>query len=246
MVIDGADLDAALLAHLARDRIFEALARLDKAGQGRIHAGREMPRAAHQRLVAMGHQHDDRRVGAREMHRVAGRVGAAPHMPGLLAPGRAAAQPAKAVARMPVEHRAGQRQQRRLARVEPSGQLAQIGKAHDCRVDPTRRKRRRMQHVERRFERRQIEREMRALLDDPDKHHLAAAEPLLGGAGLADQRAEPAPAQHHRARLAAIDLENQVLVAPDRDKEARRVGEALDDPGGSRRRSPARSKPGAA
>ena len=71
---------------------------------------------------------------------------------------------------------------------------------------------------------------MRVLVDDPDKHHFAAAEPRLGGAGLADQLAERAAAQHHRARLAAIALENQVLVAPDRDKEARRVAEPLADP----------------
>src|SRR5438270_3622038 len=46
MVVHRADLDRGLLAHLARDRVFEALARLDKTGEGRIHAGHEVLVAA--------------------------------------------------------------------------------------------------------------------------------------------------------------------------------------------------------
>ena len=63
-----ADFDRGFLAHLARDRVFEALARLDKAGQRRIHARHKVLVASEQRAVAIGDQHDDGRIGAREMH----------------------------------------------------------------------------------------------------------------------------------------------------------------------------------
>ena len=52
----------------------------------------------------------------------------------------------------------------------------------------------------------------------------------VGAAGLADQLAERAPSQHHRARLRAVDLGDQILVAPERDKEARRIGQPFADP----------------
>ena len=71
---------------------------------------------------------------------------------------------------------------------------------------------------------------MRALVDDPDKHHFAAAEPLLGGAGLADQRPSAPPLSTTARGSPPSTLEDQVLVAPDRDKEARRVAEPLADP----------------
>ena len=116
----GRDLDRGLLAHLARHRVFEALARLDEAGQGRIHAGqREILVAAEQHPVAIDHQHDHRRVGAREVHRLAGRVGAAAHMPGFLAARRAAAEAAEAMPRMPEQHGAGEREEGAFAAVEP-------------------------------------------------------------------------------------------------------------------------------
>src|SRR6266545_8321786 len=41
MVVHRADRDRGLLEHLARDGVFQALARLDKTGEGRIHAGHE-------------------------------------------------------------------------------------------------------------------------------------------------------------------------------------------------------------
>src|SRR5204862_168164 len=82
-------------------RVFEALAGFDKTGEGRIHPRhREVLVAAQQGAVAIGHQHDDRRVGAREMHCVAGRIGAAAHMAGLFAASRMSAQAAETVPRM--------------------------------------------------------------------------------------------------------------------------------------------------
>src|SRR5215470_12868943 len=113
MVVDSADLDPGLFAHLARDRIFEALAGLDKA--------RERP-------IAVADEHDDGRVGAREMHRVAAGVGAPAHVPGLLAARRTAAKPAMAMPRVPEHHRAGECQQCPLAALDARPDLAEIGK----------------------------------------------------------------------------------------------------------------------
>src|SRR5918999_97033 len=50
-----ADLDAALLGDLARDRLLEALARLDEAGERRVAPLRPAGRAAEQHAVAVGH-----------------------------------------------------------------------------------------------------------------------------------------------------------------------------------------------
>ena len=65
-----------LLVDLARHGILEALARLDEARQRRMHAARKMLAAAQQALVAVMDQHDDRRIGAREMLGLAALVGA--------------------------------------------------------------------------------------------------------------------------------------------------------------------------
>ena len=101
----------------ARDRFFEALAGLDEAGEGRMHALRPgcLP-AEEAALVALMHQHDHRRIGAREMHRVAGFVGAAADMAGFFRARRAAAHAAKAMALMPVGHAAREGEQRAHAR----------------------------------------------------------------------------------------------------------------------------------
>src|SRR5271156_166033 len=90
---------------------------------------------------------------------------------------------------------------------------------------------------------------MRPLLDNADENDLAPSQPLFawgalpshgdpaaptpplfGGGAVADQRDQAAPAQHHRARLAAVDLDDQILVAPDRDEQARGVSNTIDDP----------------
>src|SRR3546814_19796893 len=68
-----------------------------------MHAGRPGGLAAEQAAVAaVVHQHDDRGVGAREMHGSATAVRAAALVAALLARGRRAADAAEAVARMSV------------------------------------------------------------------------------------------------------------------------------------------------
>src|SRR5689334_10489481 len=67
---------------------------------------------------------------------------------------------------------------------------------------------------------------MCALFDDAEKHHLATGEPLLthaknlGNAGRVE---------HRRARL-VFDLDDKVLVAPDRHKEAAGISDPFEDP----------------
>ena len=80
--------------------------------------------------------------------------------------------------RVPVKHRPGQCQKRPLALLEPPSQLPQIGKPQRA-ASIRRRQRRRAQRLERRLGRRQIDREMRSLLDHAEKHELPRAEPVL-------------------------------------------------------------------
>ena len=77
-----ADLDARLLAHLARDGLLEALARLDEPGQRGVAAAaaRSAWRPSRTRSPS-GHEHDHDRVGARVMLGAA--VRAAAHEAGL-------------------------------------------------------------------------------------------------------------------------------------------------------------------
>ena len=93
--------DVGFLEHLARDRLFQALARFDESGQRRVHARRKARLAPQQATVAVMHQHDHGRIGAREMRRGAVRIGAAPDMTGFGADGRMAADAAEPVAGVP-------------------------------------------------------------------------------------------------------------------------------------------------
>src|SRR5690349_2323585 len=122
MVMHRADFDRGFLAYLARDRVFETFPRFDKTGQCRIHTRQKVLVAPEQRAVAVGDQHDHRRVGARKMQRRAAGSGAAPDMAGLLAAGRGAADAAKTMSRMPEHHRPRQRQQRPLMPCEISAE----------------------------------------------------------------------------------------------------------------------------
>ena len=79
--------------------------------------------SAEQAAVASMHQHDHRGVGAREVAGVAVGVGAAPLVAGLAGAGRAAADAAEAMARVPVEDASG------------IGQHAAVGMAQR-RADP--------------------------------------------------------------------------------------------------------------
>ena len=76
VVAHVADRDAGFLEHFAHHGILEALARLDEAGDGRVAARRPARLPTEQRALAVAHQHDDRRVDAREELGGAGRVGA--------------------------------------------------------------------------------------------------------------------------------------------------------------------------
>src|SRR5438034_615737 len=67
MVADAADRNAGFLRGLAADGILDRLARLDKAGEAGIHAGREACLAAKEAAFAVDGEHDHHRVGAREM-----------------------------------------------------------------------------------------------------------------------------------------------------------------------------------
>jgi hypothetical protein len=70
---------------------------------------------------------------------------------------------------------------------------------------------------------------MRPLFDDAEKHYLAAGEPLLAHA---KNLGNAGRLQHRRTWLAAIELDHQVLVAPDRHKEAAGIGDLFEDPSG--------------
>ena len=67
VIDDAAEPDAGFLQRLAPHRVLDRLARLDEAGERRIHAGHEMRAAAEQAALARHRQHDRHRVGARKM-----------------------------------------------------------------------------------------------------------------------------------------------------------------------------------
>src|SRR5260221_6046645 len=101
MVRDVIDEDAGLLIDLACHRFLQALARLDKAGQGRVHSRRPDALAPQEAAITVMDQHDHRRVGARKILRLAGGVGAAAYMPALLADAGGAAHRAEALSHVP-------------------------------------------------------------------------------------------------------------------------------------------------
>src|SRR6202040_4303214 len=54
------------------------------------------------------------------------------------------------------------------------------------------------------------------------------------GAGIAraEDRGDGIRSQHRGPRLAAVKLDNEVLVAPDRNEQASRIDDALENPAG--------------
>ena len=166
------------------------------------------------------------------MHRVAGRIGAAPHMSGLFAARRAAAEAAEAVPRMPEQHGARECQERAFAAFEPAGQLPQIGKPHARLGYAGCRQGWRAHHLERRFDRRHVEREMRPFVDDAEKYELPVGQPFVDVADLTEHGEDAFDRDRRGARLAVVKLDDQVLVAPDRDEHARGIEHALADPVG--------------
>src|SRR5215472_13584226 len=70
---------------------------------------------------------------------------------------------------------------------------------------------------------------MRPLLDNAKKDDLPTGETLLGGG---EARTERGRGEYDGARLHTVELDDEVLIAPYRDEEARRVGDSFNDPAG--------------
>src|SRR6185312_398558 len=70
--------DPGLFVHLAAHRLLDVLAGLHEPGEARPHRRRKARRSAEQALLAAHRQHDDDRIGAREMLGPAGRADALP------------------------------------------------------------------------------------------------------------------------------------------------------------------------
>ena len=102
---DLAAADSRLLEDFAAHRILDRLARFEKAGEARIHRLGEARLAPEQAIVAIDRQHDDDRIGARKMLRLAD-VAFAPPARRRDARHRAAIG-AMAVAHMPIHQRLG-------------------------------------------------------------------------------------------------------------------------------------------
>src|SRR5258708_3195799 len=119
--------DAGLLQGLAPRGFFDTFARLDEAREARPHVGDEAAGTPEQAALAVDRQHDDDRVGAREMLGLAARAFALPA--GLQDVGLRAAVRAEAMARMPGEQRLGFRERRKMIRRDETlyGNRAQIG-----------------------------------------------------------------------------------------------------------------------
>ena len=115
MIGDAADRDAGLLLHLAPHRLLDRLARLQEAGERRIHAGREARLPAEQAALAVDRQHDHHRIDARKNldRRRRRRCGCTPPP---LQRERPAAAPAEAVRGVPVEIGARLRERREVGR----------------------------------------------------------------------------------------------------------------------------------
>ena len=118
MVGDGAGADAGLLVELAAHRVLQRLARLHEAGEAGKHPRREAVLAAEHAAVAVDRQHDDDRIGAREMLGAAGRA-VAP-VAALGRPGRLAAAGAEAVALVPGDQAARLGERSEVVLGEPS------------------------------------------------------------------------------------------------------------------------------
>ena len=70
---------------------------------------------------------------------------------------------------------------------------------------------------------------MRPLLDQPEKHDLAAREALIG---RGEARRNGGRCEDYGTRFRAVEFDDEVLVAPHRDEKACRVGDAFEDPAG--------------
>ena len=81
--------------------------------------------------------------------------------------------------------------------------------------------------------RRQVEREMGAVVDQAEKNDLSVRQPLLDLAiAGAKQHRNRFGAQNNRLRFAALDLDDEALRAPDRHKKALAIQHPGADPFG--------------
>ena len=192
-----------LLVDLARDGVLEALARLDEARQGRMHAAREMRAAAEQALVAAMDQHDHGGIGAREMLGLAALVGAPADMAAARHLGGGAAHAAIAMAAVPVGHAAGIGQDRTLAREQERADLAQVDELAEL--------------LQRHILAGDVDGEIGRALDIAQED---------GMVGLVDDGARHHALQEHRLGIAAAL--HQVLLGVDRNEASRTRRGELD------------------
>src|SRR5207253_9722512 len=75
-----------------------------------------------------------------------------------------------------------------------------------------------------------VEHSMSPLVDQPEKHDLAARQPLINVIERAEHRQKSLDRDRGGARLALGNFDNQVLGAPDRDENAGRIEDPLADP----------------
>ena len=206
-----------LLQHLPPHRLLQCLPRLHEPGQRRIHRRPRKPRrVAQQRPVAAVHQHDHRRVRAREMLRRAHR--ALHHVPGALHLAHIAAHAAELVPLAPVQQPARMRQHRGLRPRHPPPDRAQV----DERAQFLRQQRRRVLRAG------DIQREHRPVVQNPQER----PRPL----GLHPQAVRHLAGNIHRLRSALAAAAHQVPGPPDRHEQA-----SPDQPA-SRRSSPGSSR----
>ena len=160
--------------------------------------------------IAVMDQHDDRRIGAREMLRVAFLVGAAPDMTRLLRPGRRAAHAAEAVTAVPIEEAARIGHERAVAVADQRADAPEIG---EFRWRP------RADRFERRVQSGQVAREISAVIDLTEEDF----EPGIAEELVARQKAGA-------RRRAVPRREDEVLRAPHRHDEARGMAEPRRQP----------------
>jgi hypothetical protein len=116
---------------------------------------------------------------------------------------------------------------------EPQPSPGDPGRGDPGRRDPGGGDCRRAQHIERRVMRRQIEREMSAIVDQAEKDDPSLRQPLidLAIAGAKQQR-NRLDAKNDRLRLAVLDVQDKALRAPDRYEKAAAVHNPGADPFG--------------
>src|SRR4029077_16695789 len=115
-----------LFADFAGNRLLKAFARLDETRERRMLALGPDRLAAQQGVIAIGHQHDDGGIRAREVRGVAVWRDAAAHMATVLAARRAAAEAAETVSTVPVQDAAGIGKQRAIWPREEGPYTAQV------------------------------------------------------------------------------------------------------------------------